>query len=137
MITLFAPYAHTLAALALWAILQLGLAGVSTMGKARARSAGGLPVRDYSDPAYRRHRAFPNATESSGAFVAAAVAAMAAGGDPFWVNLLASAFVAARVAVAAVHIGTEIQWLRSLFWTVGLLCILALAGIALAGAFAA
>ncbi|WGH77651.1 MAPEG family protein [Jannaschia ovalis] len=133
----FAPYAHTLAALALWALLQLGLAGVSTVGKARARSAGGLPVRDYSDPAYRRHRAFQNAIETSGAFVAAAVAAMLTGGAPFWVNLLATLFLVARIATAAVHIGTEVQWLRSATWTLGFLCVIGLALIALAGAFAA
>jgi len=132
----FNPYSHALAALALWAILMTILGMLSVIGAPKARTESGLPVRDYSDPAYRRHRAFQNAIETTGPFVAATLAAILTGGSPFWVNLLASVFLAARIAIAAVHIRTEIQPLRSAFWAVGLLCMLALALIAVFGAFA-
>src|SRR6056297_584799 len=100
----FNPYSHALAALALWAILMTILGMLSVIGAPKARTESGLPVRDYSDPAYRRHRAFQNAIETTGPFVAATLAAILTGGSPFWVNLLASVFLAARIAMAAVHI---------------------------------
>ena len=132
---MFAPYSHTLAALAGWALLMIVLMGLSTMGEAKARTEGGPPVRDYSDPAYRRYRAHMNAVESAGPFVAAALGAMLVGAPPFWVNLLALVFLAARIAMAAVHIGTENQPARSACFTLGLLCVFGLALLALFGAF--
>lgn len=134
--TAFAPYAHTLAALGGWAILMAILLILSVVGKPLARTDSGHPVRNYSDPFYRRNRAFMNAIETSGPFIAAAVAAILVGASPFWVNLFASLFLAARFAMAVVHIGTEIQPLRSLLWGVGLICCLALAVMAIIGAFA-
>jgi uncharacterized MAPEG superfamily protein len=128
------PYAHAVAALAIWVLLMAALLVGSVVGGPRARTRSGLPVRDYSDPAYRRDRAFRNAIETSGMFVAAIVAAILAGAPPFWVNLAASVFVVARVAMAIVHVFTEIQPLRSAFWSVGALCILALALMGLVGA---
>lgn len=136
MAEIFAPYAHALASLGGWAILMLVLTFLSVVGKPRARTESGHPVRDYSDPVYRRSRAFMNAIETTGPFIAATVAAILAGGSPFWVNLFASLFLATRVAMAVVHIGTEIQPLRSVFWVVGLICCIALAVIAIFGAFA-
>nr|WP_275296996.1 MAPEG family protein [Jannaschia sp. Os4] len=131
---LFAPYAHAVASLALWALLMAALLVGSTMGKARARTESGMIVRDYSDPAYRRDRAFRNAIEANGMFVAATVACILAGASPLLTNLLASAFVVARVATAAVHVFTENQMARSATWTVGALATL---GLALLGLWAA
>ncbi|MEM8850592.1 MAG: MAPEG family protein [Pseudomonadota bacterium] len=130
-----APYAHALAALALWAILMTALALLSVIGTPRAKTDSGHPFRDYADPAYRRNRAFQNAIETTGPFLAAALAAILVGASPFWTNLFASLFIVARIAMAVVHIGTEIQPLRSLFWMVGQICILGLALIAFVGAF--
>ncbi|WP_179378461.1 MAPEG family protein [Jannaschia marina] len=131
-----APYAHALAALGGWAIVMLVLIPVSVAGKPRGRTESGHPVRDYSDPAYRRSRAFRNAIEITGPFVAATLAAILVGASPFWVNLLASLFLVSRIAMAAVHIGTENQTARSACWFVGLLCCLGLALLAVFGAFA-
>ena len=128
------PYAHAIASLALWALLMAALLTGSTLGKARARTESGMIVRDYSDPAYRRDRAFRNAIESNGMFVAAVVACILAGASPFLTNLLASVFVVARVAMAAVHVFTENQPMRSAFWSVGALCILGLAVMGLGAA---
>ncbi|UWQ22834.1 MAPEG family protein [Jannaschia sp. W003] len=132
----FDPYAHAIAALALWAVVVPVLAAVSTRGRTSDRAPCGKPVRDYADPWYRRERAFANAVEISGPFVAATVAAILAGAAPFWVNLLASLFIVLRVAMAAVHVMTENQPARSAFWSLALLCVLGLAVLALAGAFA-
>ena len=79
--------------------------------------------------------AFMNAIETSGPFIGATVAAILAGATPFWVNLFASVFIVARVAVAYVHIGTTNQPMRSALWSVGLLCILVLAVMAIVAVF--
>ena len=51
-----------------------------------------------------------NAIETSGPFIGATVAAILAGAAPFWVNLFASVFIVARVAVAYV----VTSWLLSM-----------------------
>ena len=129
----FASYGHAIASLALWAILVPVLSALSTRGRtAEKRCDCGKPKRDYSDPVYRTERAFMNAVETSGPFVAATLAAILSGAAPFWVNLFASVFIVARLAMAVVHIRTENQTLRSMTFGVGLLCSLALAVMALA-----
>ncbi len=132
----FAPYAPAAVALAAWAIAMLVLARLSTMGAPRARTESGHPARDYADPAYRRSRAHLNAVETSGPFLAATIAAMVAGGPPAWVNGCAILFLAARIAMAVVHVRTENQLLRSAFFLVGVLCIFGLAALAVVGVVA-
>lgn len=134
--SIMAPYGHALASVAGWGLLMLVLTVLSVIGAPRARTPGGLPVRDYADPYYRRSRAFANAVESTGPFLAVTLAAILVGTSPFWVNLLASVFLVARIGAAAVHVGTEIQPLRSAFWSVGVLCTIGLGVLALLGAFA-
>lgn len=131
----FSAYGHAIASLAVWSLIVAVLTGLSTRGRAaEKRCACGKPVRDYSDPAYRSERAFMNAVETSGPFIAATVAAILAGAAPVWVNLLASVFVVARIVMAYVHIGTTNQPLRSAFWGLGSVCILGLAILAIVGA---
>ena len=132
----FAPYALALASLAGWALLMPVLAFLSSHVSPRGRSDSGHPVRDYGDPAYRRSRAHLNAVENAGPYVAATVAAVLAGAPPFWVNLLAALFLVARIAMAAVHVGTENQTLRSLCFGASMICLLFLAALALVGAVA-
>lgn len=132
---LFEPYSHALAALALWALLICVLIPVSAAIKSKELSPCGKTAKDYSDPAYRRERALQNAMESSGPFIAATVAAILVGASPFWVNLLASIFIVARLATAAVHILTTNTPARSATWGVGMVAVLGLALLALIGAF--
>lgn len=123
---IFEPYGHALAAMALWAVMVFVLSALSTVGRtAEARCDCGKPKRDYSDPVYRRERAFMNAIEGAGPFVAVTVAAILSGGTPFVVNLLASVYLVARIAMAFVHIRTENQKMRSVFFMIGMLSILA------------
>jgi uncharacterized MAPEG superfamily protein len=132
----FDAYSHAIASLALWALMSLVLGALSTIGRtAENRCACGQPKRDYSDVVYRRGRAFANAVEMTGPFVAVTVAAILAGASPFWVNVGASVFVVSRVMTAVVHIGTENQPMRSATWMVGWLCVIALAIMAIYAAF--
>ena len=132
----FAAYSHAIASLAFWAFLVSILAGLSGAGRtADNRCECGKPKRDYANPVYRRERAFMNAVETSGPFVAALVAAILAGAAPIWVNTAASVFVVARLATAFIHIRTENQPLRSLTWFIGFLCILVLIVMTLGAVF--
>jgi uncharacterized MAPEG superfamily protein len=134
-VEIFAAYSHAIASLGLWSILICLLAAYSTVGRAPDhRCDCGKPKRNYSDPVYRRERAFMNAVEGAGPFIAATLAAILIGASPFVVNLLASVFLVARIAMAGVHIWSENQMFRSLFFMIGLLCILGLAIVAVIAA---
>lgn len=129
-------YSHATASLAFWAILVCVLAAYSTIGRtSENRCACGKPKRDYSDPVYRRERAFMNAVEGGGPFVAATVAAILIGAAPFWVNLFATVYLVARIAVAVVHTATTNEPLRSLFFMIGFFAILGQAVIVLIAVF--
>lgn len=124
----FAAYNHALLALAIWALLSIVLSGLSTVGRTpENRSDCGKPIRDYASVSYRRERAFANAVEVSGPFIAATLAAILAGASPFMVNLLASVFVVSRIAMAVVYIRTENQPLRSITFLIGWVCMIGLA----------
>lgn len=132
----FSDYSHALASLGGFALLVIVLSALSTLGRtAENRCACGQVKRDYGDVAYRRGRAFLNAVEAAGPFIAATVAAIMVGAAPFWVNLFATLFLVAQIAMAVVHIATTQQALRSACWSVATLSTVALAGLAIMGAF--
>lgn len=129
-------YGHAIAALALWALIVVALIPISVQTRnPETLTDIGKPKRDYADRGYRADRALTNAGEASGPFIAATAAAILAGASPFWVNLLASMFILARIAMAYVHIATTNQKLRSAFWAIGMLCVLLLAFFALGAVF--
>lgn len=133
---IFAPYAHALAALALFAVWGTVLIGLSTRGRTpEARAACGKPIRDYSNGWYRAERALANSVENSGPIIGAIVAAILVGASPFWVNLLASVIVVFRIATGVVHVFTTNQAMRSATFAVTFLATLALGLMALVGAF--
>lgn len=131
-----ALYGHAIVSLAGWAVLMLVLAILAVAIPYGEKTPSGHPVRNYADRGYRAHRAQMNAIEAAGPFVAAAVGAILVGAPPFWVNLLASVFLVARIATAVVHIGTVNEPARSATWSVGVLCTVGLAGLAAWGGFA-
>jgi uncharacterized MAPEG superfamily protein len=132
----FAAYSHAIASLALWALLISVLGAASTRGRTpENRCDCGKPKRNYDDPWYRSERAFMNAVETSGPFIATTVAAILIGASPFWVNLFASVFIVARAVMAFVHIRTTNQAARSLCFGIGLFCILALVIMTVVAAF--
>ena len=125
---IFEAYSHAIASLALWALLCLILGAMSTQGRnADNRCECGQPKRDYSNVVYRRGRAFANAIEMNGPFIAATVAGILAGASPFAVNLLASVFIVSRIAMAVVHIKTENQPMRSATWAIGMFAVFIMA----------
>lgn len=128
----FDAYGVSFAMLAVWALMLIGLSMQSTIGRtAENRAPSGKPIRNYADKAYRRERAFANAVETSGAFIAATVAAIMAGASPIVVNVLTVVFILSRIAMAVVHIQTENQPLRSATFGVGWLCLILLSVMAL------
>ena len=132
----FTAYSHAIASLALWAVMISILGMISTRGRsAEGRCDCGKPKRNYDDPVYRSERAFMNAVESSGPFIAATVAAILIGASPFWVNIFASLFIVARVGMVFVHLRTTNQPARSLFFVLGLVCVLALVVMTIGAAF--
>lgn len=132
----FEVYNHAIAALALWGLMMIALSMISTGGKVpKDRAESGLPKRDYSNEAYRRHRAFQNAIETSPAFLATTGAAILAGGVPLVVNIAASVFLLARIAMVYVHVWTENQPARSACFGVGWLCIIVMGLSALRAVF--
>ena len=135
----FAAYSHAIVSVAVFVILTLLLGPVSAVRKAGAGvTAGGTPAEDYGSPVYRLHRAYMNATESVGPFAAAVAMAILAGANPFWINMLASVFLVARILVLVVHVagvGAMNQGLRSIVFGIGLFCTVAIALMAIVAAF--
>ncbi|WP_371223565.1 MAPEG family protein [Roseovarius sp. 2305UL8-3] len=125
----FAAYGHALVALAATAIFGLLMSPLSAMRKtAFGLAPGQEPAADYGSSVYRWHRAYLNLAESMGFFAAVTVAAILAGGSPFWVNLYASVFFVSRLVMAVIHIrglGGPDRSLRSMAYAVGMLmCVL-------------
>jgi uncharacterized MAPEG superfamily protein len=132
----FATYSHAITSLALWALIVNVLGMLSTRGRTpEGRCDCGKPKRNYDDPVYRSERAFMNAVENSGPFIAATVAAILIGASPFWVNLLASIFIVARIGMAVVHIRTTNQPARSACFATGMFCIFGLVIMTIVAAF--
>lgn len=135
----FSDYGHAIVALAVFAMMGLILGPLSAARKSgEGIEAGAMPPADYTNPTYRLSRAYMNAMELCGLFTAVTVAAILAGANPFWVNLLASVFLASRVVVAFVHIrgiGKPNLGPRSMIFTIGWLCALAMGGFAIVAAF--
>ncbi len=124
----FAAYHPALIVVVLWALTMMVLSGLSLRGRTDADlCACGAPKRNYANPVYRAHRAFQNALETSGPFLAATMAAVLTGALPLLVNVLCVVFWLARIAMAVVHIGTENQPMRSLAYGIGWLCTVILA----------
>lgn len=131
----FSAYGLAMISIAGCALIGLVLGPVSAARNgARGVVSGSLPQPDYADPAYRWSRAHLNLTEMMGLFAAAAMAAILAGANPFWVNLLACVFFLGRIAVAIVHIsgvGKPDAGPRTMVFTIGWLASIALAILAI------
>lgn len=134
-----AVYGHAIVALAATAIFGLILSPLSALRKTGAGLAPGCqPEADYNNPVYRWHRAYSNLAETMGFFAASVLAAIAAGASPFWVNLFAAVFFVSRLIVALVHIkgmGQPDMSLRTVFYVIGWLMCLLLAGMAIVAIF--
>ena len=133
----FAEYGHAIVSLVLFSGTVLALSPFSALKKQGAGLApGGTPAEDYADPAYRLHRAYQNGAENLGVFATVTVAAILAGASPFWINLLASLVLVARIAMLFVHlrgIGKPHNGPRSVFYVAGWACMLLIGLFAISG----
>jgi uncharacterized MAPEG superfamily protein len=101
----FSAYGHAIVAMAAVGMMHMIMGPLSAMKKTKLGLApGATPEQDYDSATYRWHRAYGNLSETVGTFVAVTVAAMLAGANPFWVNLLAAVFFLSRIVMAVVHI---------------------------------
>lgn len=135
----FAEYSHAIASLVIFTLIVLIMSPFSALAKqGKGLAPGATPDQDYSDRAYRLNRAYLNGTETLPAFLSVTVAAILLGVSPFWVNLLSSVALVARVIMLVVHlrgIGKPNSGLRSVFYVLGWLCMVVLGLMALVAAF--
>jgi len=135
----FVEYSHAIASLVIFTLIILFLAPFSALAKAgKGLAPGATPEQDYSDKAYRLNRAYLNGTETLPAFLTVTVAAILLGASPFWVNLLASLALIARIVMLVIHmrgIGKPHSGLRSVFYVIGWACMVVMGLMALVAAF--
>ncbi|WP_170331448.1 MAPEG family protein [Ruegeria arenilitoris] len=135
----FAEYSHAVASVVLFTLVVLFLAPFSALAKqGKGLAPGATPEQDYSDRAYRLNRAYLNGTETLPAYLTVTVAAILMGVNPFWVNLLASIALLARLVMLFVHIrgiGQPHSGLRSVLYVVGWACMFVMGLMALVAAF--
>ncbi|GGH21525.1 Uncharacterized conserved protein, MAPEG superfamily [Cribrihabitans marinus] len=135
----FAEYSHALSALVLFAVVVLVMSPFSALAKQGAGLApGATPKEDYANKAYRLNRAYLNGCETLPAFLTVVLAAILAGASPFWVNLLASLALLARLVMLFVHlqgVGKPQSGVRTFAYVGGWACMLLLAVLALVAIF--
>ncbi|WP_170478965.1 MAPEG family protein [Ruegeria arenilitoris] len=135
----FAEYSHAIASLVIFTLIVLFMSPFTALAKqGKGLAPGGTPEQDYSDKAYRLNRAYLNGTETLPAFLTVTVAAILLGASPFWVNLLASVALVARIVMLVIHlrgIGKPNAGPRSIFYVLGWACMFILGLIALVAAF--
>lgn len=134
----YAEYSHAIASLVIFTLIVLFMSPFTALAKqGKGLAPGATPEQDYADKAYRLNRAYLNGTETLPAFLSVTVAAILLGASPFWVNLLASIALIARVVMLVIHlrgIGKQNAGLRSIFYVVGWACMFILGFMALVAA---
>ncbi|MEX0368741.1 MAG: MAPEG family protein [Ruegeria sp.] len=135
----FDAYSHAIASLVIFTLIVLAMSPFSALAKqGKGLAPGATPEQDYADKAYRLNRAYLNGCETLPAFLTVTVAAILAGASPFWVNLLASLALLARIVMLIIHlrgIGNPHGGVRSIFYVAGWACMAVLGLMALVAAF--
>lgn len=135
----FAAYGHAIVSIAIWIlIVQLLSAWVGATKANAGMVPGSVPEADYGNKDYRIHRAYENSVANLAVLTSAVVIAVLAGASPFWVNLLASVAVVARIVMVYVHIqaiGKPTQGIRTFIFVFHWALILAIAVMAAFKAF--
>ncbi len=136
---IYAEYSHAIASLVIFTLIVLGLSPFSALAKqGKGLAPGATPEQDYADKAYRLNRAYLNGTETLPAFLTVTLAAILLGVSPFWVNLLASVALVARIAMLVLHLrgmGNPHGGLRSVAYVAGWACMFILGLMALVAVF--
>lgn len=89
------------------------------------RDPRGWLARQDNPRAHRANSAQLNAFEAFAPFAASVLMAQFAGVDPYWITLLSVVFVTLRIVHGILYLA-NLAPLRSLVWTGGLACVLAL-----------
>ncbi|WP_420584441.1 MAPEG family protein [Ruegeria sp.] len=135
----FTEYGHAIASVVIFTLVVLFMSPFSALAKqGKGLAPGATPEQDYDDKAYRLNRAYLNGTETLPAYLTVTVAAILMGVSPFWVNLLASVALVARLVMLFVHlrgIGKPNAGLRSVLYVVGWACMFVMGLMALVAAF--
>ncbi len=127
MTELVAPYYPAVAAYAVLGVLVLVQVLVSDVAAIRAGHVPGMPVTSgHDDFLFRATRAHANTNESLATFLLLSLAAIFLGANATWTNRLVVVFVAAR-ALHMLAYYTDLRPLRSTAFTIGLVCLIALA----------
>lgn len=119
-------------AIAYWCILIAAVLPYVWAGVGKSASRGydnrdprGWVAKQGNPRTYRANAAHLNAFEAFGPFAAAVLMAQAAGVDPGRITALAVVFIAFRLLHGVFYL-TDKHLLRSLAWTAGLGCVVAL-----------
>ncbi|MDP5215633.1 MAPEG family protein [Ruegeria sp. 2205SS24-7] len=132
-------YSHAIASLVIFTLIILVMSPFTALAKqAKGLAPGATPEQDYDDRAYRMNRAYLNCTETLPAFLTVVVAAILTGASPFWVNLLASLALVARILMLVIHVqglGGPNMSLRSFAYVGGWLCMILIGLLALVALF--
>ena len=135
----FDAYSHAIASVVIFTLITLVISPLSALVKMnKGLPPGATPEQDYADAAYRLNRAYLNCTETLPAFVAVVGAAILLGVSPYWVNVLASIALVARIIMLIVHVrgmGGPNMSLRTFAYVGGWAPMLIIGLMALAAAF--
>jgi uncharacterized MAPEG superfamily protein len=135
----FAQYGYAIASVAVYAVIAQILSMATGIRKDSVGLAPGAPhAPDYGDPSYRLDRTFMSTMEMLGIYTVIVFAAILAGADPFWINLLASAGMLLRVVSNSVYmrgIGKPYGGLRTYLVSVASVINLAMAVLAIAAVY--
>ncbi|CAD0183516.1 MAPEG family protein [Ruegeria sp. THAF57] len=135
----FAEYGHAIVSLMIFTLVVLLLAPFTALAKqGKGLAPGSTPEQDYADKTYRLNRAYLNGTETLPAYAAVTIAAILMAVSPFWVNLLTSAALLARLVMLVIHIqgiGKPNTGLRSVLYVLGWACMFIMGVMAMVAAF--
>ena len=134
----FAEYSHAILSVVIVALVAQILNAATGIRK------GGLNMQpgahheaDYDNPAYRLDRTYMNTVETLVFYAAIVFAAVLAGANPFWTNVLASAAMVIRVIANVIYlrgIGKGYGGIRTVFLVLFSLCNIVLVLLTIAAA---
>ena len=101
----FSAYGHALTAVVIYALIAQVLNALTGIRKGSLDLAPGAShPQDYADGSYRLDRTYMNSIEMIVFYTAIVFAAILAGANPFWINLLASVGLLLRIAANFVYL---------------------------------
>lgn len=132
-------YGHAIVAVVLYAVVANILNAATGIRKGSLNLAPGATVDpDYASRDWRLDRTYMNAVEMLTFYAAITFAAILAGANPFWVNLLASIGLLTRLATCVIYlqgIGAGYGGIRTIMAIIASIANVGMAILALAAVF--